>query len=63
MNCNDNGQFNLDWNNRDNQNSDNGPRQKFLVKITTFSGDFYKTDLYQAVAIIDMFTSICVWFK
>ena len=40
MNRNDNGQFNLDWNNRDNQNPDNGPRQKFLIKTAIIFGGF-----------------------
>lgn len=31
MNRNDNGNFNIDNDNPDNQNSDNGPRQKYLA--------------------------------
>ncbi|HUC88548.1 MAG TPA: hypothetical protein VMR49_00770 [Candidatus Paceibacterota bacterium] len=32
MNRNDNDQFNVSNDNRDNRNGDNGPRQKFLIK-------------------------------
>ena len=37
---NNNGKFNINSNNRDNRNSDNGLRQKFLAKSSFIKGAF-----------------------